>query len=242
MTQLLTPKKPEEAIAYYSDFGPILGDDWITSYTLTVSSGTVAITEEEHGRQFVRFVVSGGVDGEEATFDLHIETDGGQKIDREIALTILDAASALAPATLTKRTVVNMAFEEIGLAGYEFDATPEEQFSALRRLDALMAEWKTSSLDIGYNFPTVMGQGDLDDEAYIPDSSLNTVAIYLALRIMPAIGKTMSAETRLALSQGMSALRTACAVIPNRRLPANTPVGSGNKSRSTWAPFAGGCR
>ena len=41
----------------------------------------------------------------------------------------------------TKRQFVAQAFEEIGLASYVFDLTPEQLQSALRRLDTMMAAW-----------------------------------------------------------------------------------------------------
>jgi hypothetical protein len=140
----------------------------------------------------------------------------------------------------SKRTIVALAFEEVGLAGFEFDATPEEQSSAMRRLDILMAEWKASSLDLGYNFPASIGAGNLDDASSLPDSALNVVAIYLALRISPGIGKTLSVETKTAMSQGMIALRTRYAVLPERVLPSSTIRGAGAKPGSIWAPFASG--
>lgn len=239
MTQVLDPKQPTETVAYYIDWSRQLLTDTIVSYTLAVTSGTVTITADENGAQFIRMVVAGGADGEVATFSCQIVTYDEQRLDRDLSLVIADAATAITPATTTKRTIVNMAFEEIGLAGYEFDASPQEQFSVLRRLDALMADWKSQSLNLGYNAPPTIGAGDLDDESGIPDNALNTVVMSLALRAMPAIGKSMSPETRVALAQGMGALRTAYAVIPGRTLPRSTPRGSGNKPSSTWWPFAG---
>lgn len=238
----LTPKLPTEAVAYVIPWAHQLGNDEIESYTLSVSSGTVTLSEEYQGRQHISVVISGGADGETATLAHQIVTLAGQRLDRTITLLVQDGVTAITPSTATKRTVINMAFEEIGLAGYEFDATPEEFASALRRLDVLMAQWRTSSLDLGYNTPAIIGQGDLDDESGLPDDSLNAVSISLALRVMPAIGKAMSAETRLALSQSMTALRAAYAVIPTSRLARGTPRGAGNKWAAAWSPIVGGCR
>jgi hypothetical protein len=239
MTQYLTPKKPSEVEAYFADWAKELGADTISSFTLTVAAGTITLSEELNVGVAVRFLASGGVADEVAEIDSEVVTVGGQTLTKTLSLTILADASPVIPQTTTKRTIVNMAFEEINLAGYEFDATPEEQFSALRRLDALMAQWKASSLDVGYNFPAVMGAGDLDDPAGIPDLALNPIVTSLAMRVMPTIGKTMSAETRVALAQGMVAIRTWCATIPDRQLQARTARGSGNKPYSVWNPFGG---
>lgn len=140
-----------------------------------------------------------------------------------------EISTAASVSTTSKRTIVNMAFEEIGLAGYEFDATPEEQTSALRRLDALMLEWAGPgrNIDLGYNRPTMFGGGDLDEASLLPDWTINTVVLSLALRIMPAIGKTLSAESRIALANGINALRAATAVTYERSIPTMVALGAG---------------
>lgn len=236
MTQYLTPKLPTETVAYMADWAKELGGDIIVTFTLTVSSGTVTISEQTNFGQFIRFLVAGGADGETATLAMSVTTIGEQVLKRTLSLLVSNGVTAIVPITTTKRTIVNMAFEEIGLAGYEFDTEPEEQFSALRRLDALMAQWQASSLDLGYNFPPAIGAGNLDEPANIPDLSVNAVAISLGMRIMPAIGKAMSNETRVALAQGMVAIRAYCAVIPNRPLPGSTALGAGSW-RQPWWPF-----
>lgn len=142
------------------------------------------------------------------------------------------------PSTSTKRTIVTMAYEESSLAGYEFDVTPEELVTALRRLDALMAEWEPT-IALGYNFPAVFGNGDLDDLSGIPDFAIDVAAKYLALRISPMMGKTYSAESRYALAAGMRDLRAKTAVVPVSTLPITTPRGMGNRYLSRWQPFIG---
>lgn len=131
--------------------------------------------------------------------------------------------------TTTKRTIVDMAYEECALAGYEFDVTPEETLTALRRLDSLMAAWQAQSIYIGYNFPPALGEGDLDDPSGIPDVFLDIVVMSLAMRIAPRMGKTISAETRTELAKQMSSLRAQTAIIPERPLARGTPAGSGRR-------------
>jgi len=131
-----------------------------------------------------------------------------------------------------------MAYEEASLSGYEFDITPEEQVSALRRLDALMAEWRAQSINLAYNFPATFGAGGLDDPSGIPDSAVNVAAMQLAIRIFPMFGKRTSAETRYALAQGLNALRASTAFIPALNLPRGTPLGQGNRYSTLWQPAA----
>jgi hypothetical protein len=46
-----------------------------------------------------------------------------------------------------KRQFISAAFEEIGLASYVFDLQPEQLESALRRLDAMIADFEFSIRD-----------------------------------------------------------------------------------------------
>lgn len=147
---------------------------------------------------------------------------------------------AFAPvSTATKRAVVEMAYEECSLAGYEFDRTPEEYFTGLRRLDALMREWEPT-LPLGYNFPDAFGGGDLDEPIGIPDQALDVAAKYLALRIYPVMGKEMAPTSVYALSAGLSALRAQAQFVPRVTLPAYTVRGMGNAPWSIWSPFIRG--
>jgi hypothetical protein len=50
-----------------------------------------------------------------------------------------------------KRQIIELAFGDIGSAGYEFGRTPEEINDALLRLNALMREYPFSTL--GFNQP-----------------------------------------------------------------------------------------
>lgn len=237
MTEYLTPKLPTETVAYFIDWSRQLGLDEIVTYTLTVATGTVTIPEQENGLDFIRFTVAGGADGETATFDCEIVTLGEQTLQRTVSLKIAAGVTAITPVTTTKRTLVNMVFEEMGLAGYEFDATPEEQASVMRRMDAIMGELRMQEINLNYNFPLALGGGDLDDAAGIPDETANAVVLLVALRAMTPIGKSMSNESRVAYSQALSALRTAYAIIPERPLPNATIRGAGSKPWGTWQPF-----
>jgi hypothetical protein len=137
--------------------------------------------------------------------------------------------------TASKRAIVDMAYEECSLAGYEFDRTPEEFFTGLRRLDALMREFEPN-VPLGYNYPDSFGQGSLDDPAGIPDEAIGAVVKLLAVDIMPTMGKTASAETRFRGMQALVAMRKNV-VVPTVRYPNTTARGAGGRWLSTWQPF-----
>ena len=240
---VLDPKRSDETVLYLIDWARELGAtaDAIRTFTLTVSTGTVTLTEEENLGVAISVLIAGGTDGVTQEIECEIVTVGGQTLYRDLTLLIDDGATAIVPQTTTKRTLVEMAYEECGLAGYEFDTTPEELASGLRRLDALMAQWRGpgTGLALPYNAPAVIGGSDLDDESGIPDFAANGVAVSLALRIEPMMGKTMSPESRVAYSQSLNAIRAACTVIPERILQRSTIRGAGGKPWSTWNPFQG---
>ena len=138
-------------------------------------------------------------------------------------------------AVSSKCVIVTMAYEECGLAGYEFDVTHEELKTGLRRLDTMMAEWQPS-LPLGYNGGAGIGQGNLDDPSGIPDYAVDVAAKYLALRIAPTMGKALDGPARYALTVGMRNLYAQASFVPAMALPRGTVRGSGNR-RLSRSPF-----
>jgi hypothetical protein len=132
------------------------------------------------------------------------------------------------PVGRPKRDIIELAFDDCGLAGYEFDRTPEEQGMALRKLNALMMEWPWSGL--GYSQPSY-GTGQVEGPSGIPDSAINAVAQYLALRIAPGMGNALSPELRASMASSKAVLFAQLAVIPDMALPGNTTRGTGNRHR-----------
>lgn len=127
-----------------------------------------------------------------------------------------------------KRDLIEMAFEDCGSAGYEFERTPEEIASALRKLDAMMAEWPFSLL--GYS-ASDYGTGSPADLSGIPDSTVHVVAASLALRIAPSMGKALAPEQRAAHARSLHLLSANYATIPTAYIAQNTPRGSGHRHR-----------
>jgi hypothetical protein len=242
------PKKPGETVAYPIDWreeldapGPYCGDT-IDTYTIVVQSGDAVLGVDQLDCNKIIVLVSGGTDGTRTTILNTITTVNGQILERTITLLVSDDAVPYAPSTSTKRLVVNMAYDEVRLSVPEFQVDPGELNTALTKLDILMAEWAVSGIYLGYNAPAIPGDGNLDDEIGIPNAALHATSLYLALRISPAFGKALSAESKIAMALALSNLRGMTLRIPNMRLPRNTPIGQGAQSNlgNFMNPFATG--
>jgi len=136
----------------------------------------------------------------------------------------------------TKRQFVNAALEEIGLASYVFDLQPEQLQSALRRLDALMADWNGKGIRLGYPLPSSPQDSDLDEESNVPDSANEAVILNLAIRLAPSYGKQVAIETKASAKQGYDVLLQRATVPPQQQLPGSLPSGAGNKP---WRVYDG---
>lgn len=131
----------------------------------------------------------------------------------------------------TKRDLIREAFAELALAGYEFDIAPDEEQTALRRLDGMMATWEARGVRVGYVFPTTPEAADPDTESGIPDGAAETVAINLAVRLAPGFGKTLHPATLATARDGFDALLWAAARPVPTQLPGTMPLGAGNGPR-----------
>ena len=127
-----------------------------------------------------------------------------------------------------KRQLIELAFGEIGSAGYEFGRTPEEVTDALLRLNALMREWPWNLLN--YVQPSY-GVGEPDDASGISYEAMNGVSAALALRIAPVMGATLSPESRANLSSAVSKIYAMTATIPSMPFAQHTPRGLGSEHR-----------
>lgn len=130
----------------------------------------------------------------------------------------------------TKRQIVEGAFSEIGIASYVFDVQSDAYQDAMRRLDAMLAEWNGRGIRLGYPIPSTPEGGDLDDEAEVPDRAWEACITNLALRIAPTFGKKVMRETKVAAKQ---ALQTLMSVRPPEKQLRIMPVGAGNKPNQT---------
>lgn len=132
----------------------------------------------------------------------------------------------------TKGDILQMAREACATAGYDFEATPEEDQSQLRQLDAMMAEWEDNEgIVLGFNYAG-NGYGAINEDSGIPRGALSAVASSLAMRLAPTMGKSMAAEAKAALGRSMGTLRAKYCAIPPMQMGRNTPRGAGNRGWS----------
>jgi hypothetical protein len=128
----------------------------------------------------------------------------------------------------TRRAIIYQAYEELGIAEYNFDISPEELATARRRLDSMMAEWEMI-VALGYYMPTNPEDSDVDDETNLPQGAIDAVAKNLSLQLAPGLGKTPSTLTMMGAKNGKNAVLAKAVVIPQKQFSGNLPVGSGNK-------------
>jgi hypothetical protein len=135
----------------------------------------------------------------------------------------------------TKRMIITQAFEEIGLAAYVFDLTPEQLQSALRRLDTMVAGWNANGVRIAYPLPVTPEDSSLDDETNIPDFAIEAMFMNLAIRLAPSYGKSISPETRTTADMAFNNMFNQSAIpTPERQIPQTMPRGTGTKP---WRNF-----
>jgi hypothetical protein len=129
----------------------------------------------------------------------------------------------------SKRQYVEAAFEEIGMANYVFDLQPEQRESAMRRLDAMMAEWNAKGIRLGYPLPSSPQQSDLDEQTYVPDSANQAIITNLAMRIAPSYGKQVMAGTMATAKSSYNTILSQATFPTEKQFPDTLPSGAGNK-------------
>ena len=130
----------------------------------------------------------------------------------------------------TKRQLVEAAYEELGMAKYQFDLPPEIYQQACRRLDAMMAQWEGRGIRVPYIFPDSPENTELDEEAGIPDYAHEAVYTNLAIRLAPVHGKVVSRETKKTATEALNTLEARTSKPPPQmQLPGTMPAGAGNK-------------
>ena len=129
----------------------------------------------------------------------------------------------------SKRQFVAAAFEEIGLASYVFDLQNEQLQSAMRRLDAMIADWNGKGIRLGYPLPGSPQDSDLDEPTLVPDWANEAIITNGAVRIAPGYGKVVMPETKAVAKDSYNTLLQRAAMPPEQQLPATMPAGAGNK-------------
>jgi len=129
----------------------------------------------------------------------------------------------------SKRQFVTAALTEIGLADYVFDLQPQDLEVALRRLDAMMAEWNAKGIRLGYPIPGSPQFSDLDEPSNVPDSANEAIITNLGIRLAPSYGKQVMNETKATAKQGYNTLLSRATFPLEQQMPSTMPAGAGNK-------------
>ncbi len=138
----------------------------------------------------------------------------------------------------SKRQLVESAFEEIGLASYVFDLSPEQLQSAVKRLDAMMATWAEKGIIVGFPVSTNPDDATLAQDTGIPDYSAEAIYVNLSVRLAPTVGKAVSVETKAAAKAAYDALALRFAIPNQQQYQYGLPAGAGAKSwRLNGDPF-----
>lgn len=138
----------------------------------------------------------------------------------------------------TKRQLISQAFDEIGLAGYVFDLSPDQLNSALLKLDSMMAQWTAKNIRLGYPLATSPQNSDIDTDTAVPLEAVEAVYTNLAMRIAASFGKTVSMETKQYAKISYDTLLSAAAFPRQQQMPGTMPAGAGNKPwRDRENPF-----
>jgi len=129
----------------------------------------------------------------------------------------------------SKRQFVTQAFDEIGLASYVFDLSPEQLQSALQRLDMMIASWNALGIRLGYPLPSSPLDSDLDEQTNVPDSANQSIYTNLAIKLAPSYGKQVMPDTKATAKESYNTLLSRAAMPPEQQLPGSMPAGAGNK-------------
>lgn len=231
------PKDKADVRQYGVDWSPMLEPgEAIDSVEILRKIGTALADDQTQDGNYTVWTVSGGVNGESTKWLVTMTTDTGNVWRQTIWLPVTSSCCYnYQPSTTTKGEVVAMAFEDVGLPGYQFSATAEENASAIRRLDAMMREWPCGQT-LNYNFPQVLGQSDPLDPVLVPDWALTSMFGKLAQKIAPSMGKTLSPAQLNAAARAYS-MMLGRIPIPEAVLPRITPRGEGSKVLAPWLPF-----
>lgn len=127
---------------------------------------------------------------------------------------------------VTKAALVEGGYDYCGLNGSEYERTPEEITTGLRRLNALMAALKAKGIDLGFVFPTY-AEGLPEEPSGIPDDAVEPVCALLAQRLAPSIGAALTEDARAVLATAVQDLLANYAPTPPSMIPANRPRSSG---------------
>lgn len=138
----------------------------------------------------------------------------------------------------TKREIIELAFESIGLAAFVYDLSPEQMENARRKLDSMMAQWNARGIRLAYPVPSSPDAGDVDEETNLPDAALEAVYLHLAKRIAPGYGKQLTPETKAMAREAFDSLLAKMSKPIEMKMPGGFPLGSGVRTYMSEPAFS----
>lgn len=124
---------------------------------------------------------------------------------------------------MLKIELVQGAYEQIEIWGVTTNPTGSEAVIALKRLNSMMLHWENKNVFLGWN----VGADDANDESGVPDWSEEAIITNLAVRLLPAYGKTATREQAGHAADAFQAISLRC--YDNMEYPDTMPVGAGNQ-------------
>jgi P22 tail accessory factor len=135
----------------------------------------------------------------------------------------------------TKRQIIAMAYEAVGLAGFIYDLMPEQMESARQKLDAMMAEWNGRGLNLSWPIPSSPENGDIDDETNLPDWALEAVYLSLGPRLANSHGKQVTPMYLAMMRAAKNGVMSRTVKPAARKMPGGFPLGAGYKTPAAFS-------
>ena len=131
------------------------------------------------------------------------------------------------PAGPTNREIIDRAYRAMGVSTRMFGLTDSDYADGVETLSSMMLE---SPFDLLGYVQFSGGEGNrVEEESGIDRKYLEPVALMLAERIAPTIGKTLPPHTLAAKRRAYSLLCAAVVTIPDSKYQDGTPRGSGHR-------------
>lgn len=135
-----------------------------------------------------------------------------------------------------KVDIIGRAYSKLRISGLTVDPTPEDLELALCELEAMMAEFASRNMSVGYLFTE---EPDPNDDLGVPLQFWPALSTNLAVRLIPDFNKQVPDTLLAQASQSLSNMAGRCAAdkIRGVQYPSRQPIGSGNYAYGRWVRF-----
>jgi hypothetical protein len=135
------------------------------------------------------------------------------------------------PAGPTNREIIDRAYRAMGVSTRMFGLTDSDYADGVETLSSMMLE---SPFDLLGYVQFQGGEGNrVEEESGIDRKYLEPVALMLAERLAPVIGKTLAPHTLKAKNRAYSLLCAAVVTIPDAKYQDGTPRCAGHRWQGT---------